>query len=279
MSKPIETTFSFALGETPSTLDLPGLWKHELRELLAFIKTLWPSMLTVDGNNDFLLHHDTKDFVPELRLYCDDTAYAAWVADGDTVHSKFWNDRLRIVRTASGIDLHCVVNHRSTELITSVIDFLRKSDQTVEITLEALAREVSRLATQYPEFVYKSGESTDPSDSSSSQICNYTRGGDRSYPQLCGCIIGQACLNVVDPNDRNVVKLMLAWADVRGGLPIDSLVNFPQYGESCVKVKFIGDLNYTSPLLGKLKDVQRNQDNGRPWGKALANAELDNSDN
>lgn len=277
MSKPIETTFSFALGETPSTLALPGLWKHELRELLAFIKTLWPSMLTVDGNNDFLLHYDTKDFVPELRLYCDDTAYAAWVADGDTVHSKFWGDRLRIVRTASGIDLHYVVRHRSIELITSVIDFIRKSDQTVEITLEALTREVSRLATTYPEFVYKykSDVLSEPSDSS----CNYTRGGDRNYPELCGCIIGQACLNVVDPNDRNVVKLMLAWADARGGSPIDSLVHFPQYGESCVKVKFIGDLDYTSLLLGKLKDVQQSQDNGQPWGKALAKAKLDNSDN
>jgi len=121
--------------------------------------------------------------------------------------------------------------------------------QFTEPDLPLLIKEVRRLAKAYPDFVYVA---------TASVICDNLTGGCDKYPELCGCIIGQAVRN-----------LGFTVSSDLGSKAVDDLLCELGLGRRVLH-------NKTNAFSGKwLAFVQTLQDAKRTWNDAAAIADLE----
>ena len=119
-----------------------------------------------------------------------------------------------------------------------------------EVNLEALQKEVRRLAEANPQFVYQK-KTFGGMTGMTFQGCSYTEETDDG--KLVGsCIVGQAFINLgVDP-EKMASREHVAIGDLL-------IADF--------------DLDAEDPTLIWLRDVQENQDSSVPWGEAVEAAD------
>lgn len=113
---------------------------------------------------------------------------------------------------------------------------------------KAILDQVRILAQTYPDFVYPYSHNT---------MCKYNTGGDPEYPELSGCIVGQAARKVgIDTSD---------W---------DAIPNETIYLDTGIKSRIADRLReyQYSPEAEILSCIQHLQDQGVPWGEAYAEA-------
>lgn len=111
------------------------------------------------------------------------------------------------------------------------------------LTLQAIKEEVIRLATEYPDSVYRA-----PSDTEIR--CQYLRG--KCGPGE-GCIIGQAIMKL-DSSKQEVLKEADSGFN---GEPIDEIM------------EELGIEEFNQSELDWLCNVQANQDRATPWGECI----------
>lgn len=116
----------------------------------------------------------------------------------------------------------------------------------------AVVSEVRRLATEYPDFVYRNGDEV--------VGCSNLEGGDTKYPHLEGCIIGQAVRNLGFEipcicEEYNAARLLSHLYDET--ITCDAAPH--------------PDLSPTA--IEWLTDVQINQDASHPWRDAVSLAD------
>lgn len=113
---------------------------------------------------------------------------------------------------------------------------------------EAILEQVRILAQTYPDFEYTYNSNT---------TCQYNDGGDSKYPELCGCIIGQAARRAgIDTSD---------WDKI----PNETKLLSP--GIRCLITDRLGEDRYSLEA-EILSCIQSMQDIGTSWGKAYNKA-------
>lgn len=120
----------------------------------------------------------------------------------------------------------------------------------LNVPMKTVYDEVVRLCKEYPDNLYK------PAHCSGMPYggCQYTSGDNSHYP-YCGCLIGQAIINV-DPEQY----YPLVWTDRYYGVMQNSatgILNIPDLSDE--------DRDYVD----KMNLIQADQDNGKRWGQAL----------
>lgn len=159
------------------------------------------------------------------------------------------------------------------------------TDTPTPIVLEDVLDHATKLSQEMPDFVYLV-------DHDKRETCKYTRGGCPTYPDHCGCIIGQAILKATPPSSLPQVKAALQKLDdlrTAGFTSLVRLFNNPKpyddFGEQGVKFVVrqqndddVAALLHVTKLVRKLSAIQESQDGGRSWQVALT-AEDDNTQN
>lgn len=129
------------------------------------------------------------------------------------------------------------------------------TDTTEKPTLAMLIQEVKKLATGYPDFVYEPDHNIEEREdaTNTNSGCSNVHGGCGKYPDMCGCIIGQA------------VK--------RLGIHIDESFRFSPVGvltsQYCKEIDSLDE----HELLQWLQVVQSSQDAGLPWSDCVKEAD------
>lgn len=121
---------------------------------------------------------------------------------------------------------------------------------THKIDLTELQQQVVKVATERPDFVYIDQENASRTN------CSYV-GAKKGVVGGEGCIVGQALMRMGIPEQE-----LRDWENSQQGTgtPVSALLRDPEVFE------------YTGNILQieQLRDVQRNQDMGNPWGLAVA---------
>jgi hypothetical protein len=134
------------------------------------------------------------------------------------------------------------------------------------IPLSSVYNAVSELVDAYSDFVYDSGADV---------TCKYTVGGDKRYPGLCGCIIGQALLLATPRQAVNAMQAYLAELDNGSTIGVWSLLRMLANPAGMAPVRLIADKELSDDkieeMLSHLSYVQKNQDQHRTWFDAWQN--------
>lgn len=146
------------------------------------------------------------------------------------------------------------------------------SNKPIEIVVEDIFDKALELAKAYPDFKY-AGE-TDRYGNN----CRYSRGGCDVYPQLTGCIVGQAIVQAAGIDKCDVVHAWFKQLDEDSPLGITQLIHSVIIGDDDCPFKFVAkryaDGRHSVYTLRRaitgLVNMQGVQDQGRLWEDAAA---------
>lgn len=146
------------------------------------------------------------------------------------------------------------------------------SNKPIEIVIEDVFDKALELAEACPDFKYVSTADNYGTN------CRYTRGGCDTYPQLIGCIVGQAIVQAAGIDKRDAVHTWLQEVDSQSPAGITTLIEAAIDKRRNCQVTFVAkryaDKRHSSAYVVRkaiagLGIMQRVQDHNRTWAEAV----------